>query len=544
MVSTLSLWLLLCVHFAWAEVGLEPATDSLVVGESAPVSAADNAASASLGAPDDGNEASHDDPKGNSADTDVKEESGLPISLEEAEAEARKWVCGRNTQLFFIIANTRSGSCVGAKYLTSLPMVEARHECSEVKVFSQLEPTSMALGVDHIRRAVNALKTFYAHEHGPAALAKMSEHPAAVPLESRIRVITVGGDGGFALLVTALFREQIDMNWVATGIIPSGTGNDMGHSYGWTRARFPTSNPLGPGNIEKLLRTLQSSELALHDLWQVVVKADPVRGRFEAYKNDEGRVVAIGRDRNGGPRMKTFHLNIYFGLGFDGLVGVAFDQLRGRSRLWNRAVYGLNFLRYIGTSPFVCDSVDTLYTFNPKLVALLSNSGRYDKVPGILPCVSLTFLNSKTIIGGLELWGPSTKIGLRPPRDARVAGAYKAFVEKLQLSRMDSGDGHIEIFSMAKTIDYARAQTVRANAISRVMQGPGPFLLTFNEPVPFMPIQVDGEFFIVRYLSSVSRYRGFSSETLQAVKFCCLHLDLAFRPCIAADELLFDVFTL
>ncbi|KAL8431059.1 hypothetical protein ACSSS7_005530 [Eimeria intestinalis] len=518
MVSTaVAWWLLLCMHFASTEAaGLETPTDSLVAGASAPVSAAEDVVSASLDMEEE-NKASNEDLKEDSVDAaNANKDTGVfPMSLQQAKAEASTWVCGRNTQLYFFIANPRSGSCVGAKYITSLPMVEAHHECSEVKVFSQLEPTSMAMGIDYIRRAVNALKTFYGHEHGAAALAKMSEDPAAVPLESRIRVITVGGDGGFGLAVAALFQEQIDMNWVATGIIPSGTGNDMGHSYGWTKARFPTNNPLAPGNIEKLLRTLQSSDLAFHDLWRVVIKADPVRGRFEAFSKDEGRVVPLGRDRNGGPRLKRFNLNIYFGLGFDGLVGIAFDQLRGRSRLWNRAMYGLNFLRYIGTSPFVCETIDTLYTFNPKLVALLSNNAKYDKVPGILPCVSLTFLNSKTIIGGLELWGPSTKIGLRPPRDSRVAGAYKAFVKKLRMSRMDSGDGHIEIFSMAKTMDYARAQTVRANAISRVMQGPGPFLLTFHEPVPFMPIQVDGEFYLVHFLSSVSVRRTRSYGVLK-----------------------------
>lgn len=45
---------------------------------------------------------------------------------------------------------------------------------------------------------------------------------------------------------------------------------------------------------------------------------------------------------------------------------------------------------------------------------------------------------------------------------------------------------------------------LRANAIQRLMQGPGPFLLTFKETVPYMPIQVDGEFYIARNLSSIS----------------------------------------
>ncbi|KAL8436586.1 hypothetical protein Efla_007530 [Eimeria flavescens] len=434
------------------------------------------------------------------------------LPLKEAEAEVQNWVCRRKSELYFLIANPISGSRLGAKYITSLPMVRARHGCADVRVFSQVEPSSLSLGIQQIDRAVKTLKTFYAHEHGEQALAAMSSDPSAVPLKLRIRVVTVGGDGGFGWLVVALFKANVDMNWVAAGIIPSGTGNDMAHSYGWTKARFPASNPLGAENIGKLLRTLQTSDLALHDMWRVVVKTDPVKGRFEAYKPDKGRVVTLGKDRNGDAKMKTFDMNIYFGLGFDGLVGIAFEQLRGRSRLWNRAMYGLNFLRYIGTSPFVCDSIDTLYTLNPDLVALLSNNQQFDKVPGLLPCVSLTFLNSKTIIGGLDLWGTSSKLGLRPPRDKRVMSAYNAFTKQLSHSRMDSGDGYIEVYTMAKTLDYARAQALRHNAIGRVMQAPGPFLLTFKEPVPFMPMQVDGEFFVAHGLSSISirRARAYS----------------------------------
>lgn len=45
---------------------------------------------------------------------------------------------------------------------------------------------------------------------------------------------------------------------------------------------------------------------------------------------------------------------------------------------------------------------------------------------------------------------------------------------------------------------------VRTNAIQRVLQGPGPYLVTFRDLVPVMQFQVDGEFFVARNLSSIS----------------------------------------
>lgn len=61
----------------------------------------------------------------------------------------------------------------------------------------------------------------------------------------------------------------------------------------------------------------------------------------------------------------------------------------------------------------------------------------------------------------MELWGPSARLGLRPPRDPRAFSRFKTFAMRLLTSSMDSGDGQIEILSVASTLDYARAATVR-----------------------------------------------------------------------------------
>lgn len=47
---------------------------------------------------------------------------------------------------------------------------------------------------------------------------------------------------------------------------------------------------------------------------------------------------------------------------------------------------------------------------------------------------------------------------------------------------------------------------IRVGAIQRVLQGPGPFLITFR-PNTSLAFQVDGEFFNARALSSVSVQR-------------------------------------
>lgn len=85
-------------------------------------------------------------------------------------------------------------------------------------------------------------------------------------------------------------------------------------------------------------------------------------------------------------------------------------------------------------------------------------------------CVSLTFLNSRTIIGGLELWGPSSKLGLRPPRDPRASKRFQTFASMLLATRQDSGDGLVELLSIGSTSGYIRAATVRSSSLRSAAQ--------------------------------------------------------------------------
>lgn len=173
-----------------------------------------------------------------------EQDSRPQMTLSEAQAEADKWVCGRNSELYFFIANPLSGSRLGAKYITSLPMVQVSHGCAELKVFSQRDAGSLALALEHIVRAVDALKVLHAYEREQEGTDKLSDDRSAIPLSKRVRVIAVGGDGAFTGAIMAVSNAGVDMNWVAAGIIPSGTGNDLAHTYGWTRARFPSNEPL------------------------------------------------------------------------------------------------------------------------------------------------------------------------------------------------------------------------------------------------------------------------------------------------------------
>nr|ASN64457.1 diacylglycerol kinase 2 [Eimeria falciformis] len=491
-----------CV-FARAEVTADNAsskinTDVTVAGAATAAPAADAAANAS-------------DSVGNlvlkflSRDGGVlTEQNERPrMSLSEAEAEISKWVCGMNSELYFVIANPRSGSQLGAEFIKSLPMTRVRHDCVDFMVFSQRDEASNAMGIGRIAMAVSALKVLYEHQHGNDAKGNSSGR-LTIPIEERVRVIAVGGDGAFAGMLQAITNAGVDMNFVAVGIIPSGTGNDLAHTYGWVKPSFPTKDPLEPENFKKLISILRSSDLVPHDSWMVVVRTDPNSGGFEAWSPKEGKVRTLGTDRNGGPKVKAFIINNYFGIGFDGLVGISVEKHRGKSRLWNRAMYGFFFMRYLPTSLAVCDFVDTLYTLKPQVVAIVSNNESLRRVPGLLPCVSLTFQNSRTIMGGVELWTPSFKLGVKPPSDPRVFSQYSLFTKQLVATRADSGDGKIELFSMESKVDYAKAATLPVNAIQRVMQGRGPYLLTFKESVPSMPIQVDGEFYIVSKLTSVS----------------------------------------
>ncbi|CDJ49985.1 diacylglycerol kinase, putative [Eimeria brunetti] len=411
--------------------------------------------------------------------------SGAPLSmmsLEAAESVAAEWPCGLNSKLYYLIANPVSGSRLGAKFITSLPESQMEVGCRQVRVFSQKDPNSMKVAVDRIAAAVNARKTLFAAADAAAAAPAAAADPAAaaaaaaggvvVPLSRRVRVIAVGGDGAFNGMVLLLSAAAAaDMNWIAAGVIPSGTGNDLAHTYGWGRAPFPVDQPLRHDNLSRILDILDNSDLVFHDYWRVTATtaaaaaapgaaaaaAEDDNG-FYAWDDKNKKLTKKGDDYNGGAHTKSFIMSNYFSLGFEGVVGTQFDRYRGSSRLWNRALYGFLFLRYSTLSPTLCSALDTVYTFSPQLVAVLSNNDRYQKVPRILPCVSVTFLNARTILGGLELWGPSVKVGFGPPPDPAAFQDFEAFAHKLLATKADSGDGKIEIFSMASTTDYVQAQ--------------------------------------------------------------------------------------
>lgn len=79
---------------------------------------------------------------------------------------------------------------------------------------------------------------------------------------------------------------------------------------------FPAALLVYSCSLGKLLGELRSADLVPHDYWTVVVKTDPEGGRFEAWSSGEGKIVALGADRNGGPKTKSFVMGNYFGLGY------------------------------------------------------------------------------------------------------------------------------------------------------------------------------------------------------------------------------------
>ncbi|OEH80313.1 putative diacylglycerol kinase [Cyclospora cayetanensis] len=269
-------------------------------------------------------------------------------------------------------------------------MGTATSGCVELKIFSQTDSQSEHLGIQHIIQAVETVKQLRSAE-----TTQNGSSPASlVPLEKRVRVIAVGGDGAFTWMMMAISKAGTDMEWVASGIIPSGTGNDLAHTYGWVNAGFPSHAPLS--------------------------------------------------DKK-----------------FEGLVGSVFDRMRGKSRFWNRLVYGLLFLRFASTDLEVCSAIDTIYTLRASgLLAVLSNNPKYKKVPRLMPCVSLTFLNTRTILGGLELWRPTVKVGVLPPADPAVLPQFEHFYHQLLTAESSTGDGMLEVLSMESTADYFNAQVV------------------------------------------------------------------------------------
>eukprot|EP00070_Physeter_catodon_P037275 XP_028344169.1 uncharacterized protein LOC114486105 [Physeter catodon] len=149
---------------------------------------------------------------------------------------------------------------------------------------------------------------------------------------------------------------------------------------------------------------------------------------------------------------------------------------------------------------------DTAETF-PHASSIEGTETSKQQLEGLQPqtqqqqaAISMTFLGTETILGGIKMWAHSRRVGVAPPlhESSHLRRKYETFVRRLVNVKQDMGDQKLELMSFRDRFSLMRSVMYEQNAASRLMQHRGPFYVKFypakvSGPVPF---QVDGEFFL------------------------------------------------
>jgi diacylglycerol kinase (ATP) len=331
-------------------------------------------------------------------------------------------------------------------------------------------------------------------------VANLINNNTCIDFEHPVRIIAAGGDGTVVWAMSESVQYGIDIEKMAFGTIPFGTGNDFSKVYGW--GSDPPKNLIENQlkELKKLLLKWLSADLVAHDLWNVRIRIDPNNGRILQHSGNQLRRIPMSR--NGGTLEKK--MGIYFSLGVESRIGFDFDGSRTSKRSLNKAVYAwmgykrlVDHKSYIGKHLEMCsDGNETLFTAieTSKLVpSLLGNPS------------SLIFLNINSFAAGLDVWGAASKLGVRNPR-------------RSEFDPQNAGDGKLEVLAFHSLLGLAAERLRRRNGNGyRIGQSRGPFVLKFRDIGSFFRVymQVDGEYYQVEKPESVEISHNMSVRVLR-----------------------------
>ena len=192
--------------------------------------------------------------------------------------------------------------------------------------------------------------------------------------------IACGGDGTVVWVVEELIKAQVVFERVVCTLLTLGTGNDFAIATGF--------GPDPPNSffrerlegVKKYLRKCLLSEVKKFDVWDIEVHCYPT-GRILRVEKEKGKSqfskVSLKRENIGLDKeeLKIWKrkMSNYCSIGVDARIGFGFDKKRGKSRSFNKLIYG-----WEGLKKFFCQ----------KLVKMKSVINKLEQGPGIVNLAS------------------------------------------------------------------------------------------------------------------------------------------------------------
>ena len=301
-----------------------------------------------------------------------------------------------------------------------------------------------------------------------------------------VRLIVAGGDGSVMWAMSEVIAHGIDINFVAFGVVPFGTGNDFARSLGWGSST--PSGDIGSNGLRGL-KTLISSWLRASvcdfDLWEVSLNVDIANGGY--MEQIKSKAKTIVRDSDNITSVISKPMCNYFSIGIESRIGIGFDRNRKHSTMLNKLTYGWEgFKKSFTSTPRIAELIDNVKV-NDRVI-LNTDPTTCKGSP-----VSLIFSNIDSFAGGCDLWSKSKRLavqGVAP--DAKLA---------MKALKQSVGDGKLEILTYNSLVGLSAEQLPGALGGNgrRVGQEEGPIKVCFRKELGDKRCyaQIDGEFYLL-----------------------------------------------
>jgi diacylglycerol kinase (ATP) len=319
-------------------------------------------------------------------------------------------------------------------------------------------------------------------EEGFKRLAVDSKQNACVTPQRPVRVVVAGGDGTVVWAMQEALEHETDMNKVAFGTVPYGTGNDLSRVLGWGDGNPSNIFDENMKVFRELVESWLHAEVKSFDLWEVAISVGK-NGRIRKWKDSAKKIV-----RSGKRPMKNLVklMSNYFSFGIESQIGMKFDEQRTGSRAINKSIYVLEGIKHMFARGItrIADSVGECYSKNRLVFTTDTNNQELPVLNG--NPVSMIFLNINSFAGGCDIWADASAFGLEN-------------VESPKFAPMSFSDRKLEVLTYETLFEFGWEQVRRVHRFipsfaKRIAQIQDEVTVSFEKDVNLFA-QVDGEFY-------------------------------------------------